>query len=190
MRKNNVQQAFRDLRGRLTTIEANRELSLADRFNATMVAIAEFLKGLEERVSEGFKDKFDEIYFYKFEKPEYEALQLYHIALFKLLRKKPSGPAEVLRAFFLDELKAISRTLKQYDFLYDYFRSGFTELDEALFIRSAVVSFSLFGTVPVCDGNYTTPGSELFALFTAQESLQEYLIGELKKLDEDSGIAP
>jgi len=190
MRKNKVQQAFRDLRGRLKEIGDDQELSLAEHFNATMAAIAEFLKGLEERVSEGFADKFEEIFFYKFEKPEYEALRLYHIDLFQLLRKKPSGPAEVLRAFFLEELAAISRKLKQHDFLYDYFRSGFTELDEALFIRREVVSFVLLGAVPVCDCRVTTPGSELFALFTAQESLQAYLIGELKKLDEVSGAAP
>ena len=181
MRKNKVQQTFRDLRGRLKVIEADQELSLAERFNQIMAAIAGFLDNLKERVSEGFKDQYDEIYFYKFEKPEYEAEKLYHIALFKLLQRKPPGPAEVLRAFFLEELRAVGRTLKQHDFLYDYFRSGFTELDEVLFIRSAVVSFGLLGAVPICDTNYTTPGSELFALFMAQENLQEYLLGELKK---------
>ena len=177
MRKNNVKQAFRDLRVRLKEINAEPELSLPARFNATMEAIAEFMVMVQDQAN-GFKDKFEEIYYRKFEWPEYGALKAFHILLYTLLKERPKGPAEALRAYFLDELAAIGRFFKQHSFLYHYFGSGFTDLDEILFIQGAAVAPALLP-----EGQ---SGGELFAQFLAYEQLQDYVLAELKKLDQQN----
>lgn len=188
MRKNNVKQAFRDLRKGLKVI-AGSELSVSEKFNETINTINGFLTELREQVvSVAFKDKFEEVYFFKFEKPEYLALKIYQVHLFTLLKQKPVGPSEIIRAFFMEELRFISRFFKQHTFLYAYFCSGFTEMDELLFIRGAVVSFVLLPDAPDNDPEFSTGGDHLFAQFMAYESLQEYILGELKKLDQDGAV--
>jgi hypothetical protein len=185
MRKNNAKQAFRDLRAGLKVISCAADLSLSERFNKTMAAINDFLGMVRDSVvSVAFADKLEEIYFFKFEKPEYAALKAYHVFLFTLLKALPAGPPEVLRAFYLEELGAIGRFFKQHNFLYAYFRSGFTELDELLFMRGAEVSFALLPEVVDYDPEFGTAGDGLFASIMAYESLQEYIIEELRKLDE------
>jgi hypothetical protein len=184
MRKNNAKQAFRDLLAGLKVISCS-ELSLSERFNKTIFAINDFLGMVREQmVSVAFADKLEEIYFFKFEKPEYAALKVYHVFLFTLLKGLPAGPPEVLRAFFLEELGFICRFFKQHNFWYAYFRSGFTELDELLFMRGADVSFALLPEVMDHDPDFGTAGDGLFASFMAYELLQEYILGELKVLDE------
>jgi hypothetical protein len=113
---------------------------------------------------------------------------VYQVLLFALLKGLPVGPPEVLRAFYLEELGFICRFFKQHNFLYAYFRSGFTELDELLFMRGAEVSFALLPEVIDHDAEFGTAGDRLFASFMAYELLQEYILGELKKLDELSAI--
>jgi len=186
MRKNNVKQAFRDLRAGLKVI-AGTEKNLSEKFNETIDTINLFLTSLREQVlSVAFKDRFEEIYFFKFEKPEYLALKLYQVHLFTLLSQKPVGPAEIIRAFFMEELRFISRFFKQHTFLYAYFCSGFTELDDLLFIRGAVVSFALLPDAPDNDLEFSSGGDYLFAQFIAYEQLQEYILEELKKLDQQN----
>ncbi len=91
----------------------------------------------------GFETGLEEVYFFKFEKPEFYALQVYHVALFGLLQGRPLGVPELVRAYYLEELRFIERFFKQYAFLYEYYRSGFTEMDELLFVRGMEVGFPL-----------------------------------------------
>lgn len=175
---------FRDLRARLKTI-AGRGTTLLEKFNESLAEIAAFMKQVREHVNLiPFKDTLEEVYFFKFEKPEYFALQIYHVALFGLLNGRPAGVPELLRVYYLEELGFIARFFKQYAFLYEYYRSGYTELDEMLFVRGAEVKFPLLQELPVLDAEFSTAGDYLFAKFMAYEDLQEYILGELKKLDQ------
>ena len=184
MRKNTFKVLFRDLRGRLKTI-TGRGTTLLEKFNETLAEIAAFMKQVREHVKlVPFKDTLEEVYFFKFEKPEYFGLQIYHVALFGLLNGRPAGVPELLRVYYLEELGFIARFFKHYAFLYEYYRSGYTELDEMLFVRGAEVKFPLLQELPVLDAEFSTAGDYLFAKFMAYEDLQEYILGELKKLDQ------
>jgi RteC protein len=190
MRKNNsFKPEFRELRLRLKAIEGG-DLSLLERFNESVCLINDFLTELRERVlTVAFKDELEEIYFFKFEKPEYYALKIYQVSLFAMLSQKPAGPDEVVRAFYLEELKYLSRFFKQYAFLYGYYQSGFTQMDELLFLREASAPAVLLPEVPELDPEFSTGGDYLFAKFIAYEALQEYLLAELRALEAGSGQA-
>lgn len=193
MRKNkNFKQEFRDLRSRLKTVEGRENLSAVQKFNESVGLINEFLNELREWVTTvAFKDKFAEIYFFKFEKPEYYALKIYHVFLFNLLNQKPAGTLEMQRLYFLEELAFIFRFFKQYAFLYEYYRSGFTQMDELLFLRDGMAPTVLLPEVPELDPEFSTGGDYLFAKFMAYEQLREYILGELALLEvKDPAVAP
>jgi len=185
MRKNNnVKQEFRDLRLRLKGIGARDDFSLLQRFNESISLINVFLSSVRERVTTvAFKDQLEEIYFFKFEKPEYYALKIYEVSLFGILNQRPVGTDEMLRAYYLEELAFISRFFKQYAFLYEYYRSGFTQMDELLFLRDGMAPDVLLPEFWELDPEFSTPGDYLFSKFIAYESLREFILGELRVLE-------
>ncbi|RKR82398.1 RteC protein [Mucilaginibacter gracilis] len=184
MRKNNFKVAFRELRGKLKVISGNDDLGLVEKFNEAIALIREYLKDVRTSVlGNPFKEKLEQIYFYKFEKPEYYALKIYHVALYTLLAQRPAGPPDILRKFYLEELEFILRYFNQHAFYYEYYRSGFTEMDEVLFIPGAVMASPLLHDVPELDPVYSTSGDYLFSKFIAYEMLQEYILNELTALD-------
>lgn len=184
MRKNISKEDFRVLRNKLKVIAGKDALSPIEKLNESMFLINGFQDELKKQVrTVSFKDQMEEIYFFKFEKPEYYALKIYHVALFTLRNEKPAGTDEMIRAYLQDELAFLSRFFKQHAFYYGYYRAGFTEMDESLFLRGKLVSSPLFTELPELDADFSTGGDYLFAKFIAYESLQEYLVAELKKLD-------
>ncbi len=187
MRKNNAKHFFRDLRTRLDVIAVDDGLSLAGKFNESIDAINSFLKVVRDQVvAETFKDKLEEVYFFKFEKPAYVSLKIYHIAQFTLLKQKPAGTPELIRVYYLEELRFIARFFKRHAFHYEYFRSGFTELDELLFIRGVAVQSALIQDVTDIDPQFSTNCDYLFAKFMAYELLEEFILEELKQLDQQN----
>jgi hypothetical protein len=112
MRKNFSKQAFRDLRVALKTIAGRPELSPVQRFNESLALINAFLQALREKVvSAAFEDELEEIYFFKFEKPEYSALKIFEVALFALNGQRPKGLTGMVRRFYLEQPGVIKNAL-------------------------------------------------------------------------------
>nr|WP_121271728.1 RteC domain-containing protein [Pedobacter schmidteae] len=185
MRKNNnAKQEFRDLRLKLKAISSRGDFSLMGRFNESISLINAFLAVVRERVTMvAFKDQLEEIYFFKFEKPEYYALKIYEVSLFGILNQRPVGTDEMLRDYYLEELTFISRFFKQYSFLYEYYRSGFTQMDELLFLREGMAPDVLLPEFWELDPEFSTPGDYLFSKFIAYEGLREFILGEIRVLE-------
>jgi len=185
MRKNNnAKQEFRELRLRLKAIASREDYSLLKRFHDSIALINAFLAGVRERVTTvAFKDNLEEIYFFKFEKPEYYALKIYEVSLFGILNQRPVGTDEMLRTYYLEELAFISRFFKQYSFLYEYYRSGFTQMDELLFLREGMAPDVLLPEFWELDPEFSTCGDYLFSKFIAYEGLREFILEELRMLE-------
>jgi hypothetical protein len=95
------------------SITASLELSLVEKFNKAMPLIAEFMVLVRrEKTAVAFRDKFDEIYFFKFEKPEYYAQRIFLAGWFNLMNSWPVGTPEIVRAYLPDELGFIARFFK------------------------------------------------------------------------------
>ena len=185
MRKNNnAKQEFRDLRLKLKAIAAREDYALLQRFNESISLINTFLAAVRERITTvAFKDNLEEVYFFKFEKPEYYALKIYEVSLFGILNQRPVGTDDMLRAYYLEELAFIARFFKQYAFLYEYYRSGFTQMDEFLFLREGMMPDALLPEFWELDPEFSTPGDSLFSKFIAYEGLREFILGELRVLE-------
>jgi hypothetical protein len=185
MRKNNnAKQEFRDLRLRVKAIASREDYSLLRRFNESISLINAFLGVVRERViTVAFRDQLEEIYFFKFEKPEYYALKIYEVSLFGILNQRPVGTDEMLRDYYVEELAFISRFFKQYAFLYEYYRSGFTQMDELLFLREGMAPDVLLPEFWELDPEFSTCGDYLFSKFIAYEGLRDFILGELRVLE-------
>ncbi|MEQ7802048.1 RteC domain-containing protein [Pedobacter sp. ASV1-7] len=154
------------------------------RFNESISLINVFLGVVRERVTTvAFRDQLEEIYFFKFEKPEYYALKIYEVSLFGILNQRPVGTDEMLKSYYLEELAFISRFFKQYSFLYEYYRSGFTQMDELLFLREGMAPDVLLPEFWELDPEFSTPGDYLFSKFIAYEGLREFILGEIRVLE-------
>ena len=185
MRRKTLKVAFRELCSEVKTITVNDALSLVERFNQAMPLVTGFLDWARmEKTSTPFKDKFEEIYFFKFEKPEYYAQKIYLTSWFTLMNGRPVGTSEQLRAYYSEELRFICRFFSQHAFHYQYYRSGMTELDELLFVRGMEVSPVFVVEVAELDPTFCTSGDYLFAKFMAYEALQEFLLAQMDGLDD------
>jgi hypothetical protein len=185
MRKNNnAKQEFRDLRLKVKAIADREDYSLLKRFNESISLINGFLALVRERVTTvAFRDQLEEIYFFKFEKPEYYALKIYEVTLFGILNQRPVGTDDMLRGYYMEELAFISRFFKQYAFLYEYYRSGFTQMDELLFLRDGMVPDVLLPEFWELDPEFSTCGDYLFSKFIAYEGLRGFILEELRVLE-------
>ncbi len=184
MRRKTLKVGFRELCAEVRSLMDNEALSLVERFNQSMPRITEFLDwARKEKTAAAFKDKFEEIYFFKFEKPEYYAQKIYLAGWFTLMNARPKGTPEQLRSYYAEELRYLYRFFAQHAFHYQYYRSGMTELDDILFLRGTEIPPVFIPEVPELDPSFSTSGDYLFAKFIAYETLQEFILTEIEKLD-------
>jgi hypothetical protein len=134
-------------------------------------------------VKHPFKDRFEEIRFFKDIKPRFYALRIFYLEQYAIETGTPAGDTDSLKDFFKEELKAVQRFFRQACFYYQYYRLGATELDALFFVRGAEVQSVLVPEMPEPDPEFSTACDHLFSRIRAYELLQEYLLGKLRALD-------
>jgi len=171
------------LRDRIAKISAEE----TDSFKilaATLRAIRSALKELKDHIKQNpFKDKTEEIDFFKRIKPHFYSLRIYYLEKYNIETSIPAGDAQMLKNFYKDELKAVQRFFRHIYFHYQYYRLGATELDELYFVRGVEVQSVLIPEVPEPDPEFSTSCDYLFSKIKAYELLQDYLLKALTKLD-------
>ncbi|RYZ78731.1 MAG: hypothetical protein EOP04_29155, partial [Proteobacteria bacterium] len=153
------------------------------RLTAALTTVKQTLIKLADYVGQNpFENEGEEIAFFKHQKPKYLCEKYYALEKFTIETSRPLTDSDTLRTFYLGELDFIPRYFEKHQFLYQYFKFGFTELDHLLFLRGVKPSDTLFFECAVVDEAFETFGSELFARFMAYEKLQNYLIDELNSI--------
>ena len=106
------------------------------RTKRTVDIIMKVLRQLKERIkSDGLTDEQEEIYFYKYVKPKFHALYIYHATVFSVESDKPLGNKKATLRYTRNELRKIDNFFyHQVDF-YKYYKSGKTYLDREYFTR-------------------------------------------------------
>lgn len=104
--------------------------------NGILEIIQEYTSKLKELILDAnFKDKEEEIIFFKYVKPQFISIQLYYLKLEELDLKGPKGNTKSARAFYEKELKKINEFFSHNRQMVDYCRSGAKEMDGLLFLR-------------------------------------------------------
>lgn len=168
--------------------ELQNEILLLDHFSTeplarmrhTLPLITGVLNDIKKEVLEiGFENPEAEIYFFKHIKPAFYALQVYEADLFTIEMNRPVATAEMLRAYYEQELSYIFRLFRIHAFHYQYYKTNASILDAQYFTRHGEPS-----DIPILENfdpnpGFSTPLDYLFSKFIAAERMQEYLLDQL-----------
>lgn len=152
--------------------------------SAALSEISAVLFQLREKVlSLPFPTSEIEILFFKTIKPKFVTLKIFHFELYGLDMNRPSGSKDVLILHYNKELGFIERFFSLHAPLYDYYRTGRTEMDHLYFVRSAEIPSVMIPEMPENDPLYGTPMDYLFAKFMAFEQLRAEIVHRIGLLD-------
>ncbi len=115
---------------------ASGEKEPLKKFTASLLINRKKLDELKKHVSSNpFKEKKEEIFFFKKIKLRFYSLLIFEIEYYRLVNYLPSGNKEQLTVYYQKELKYIEWLFMQNQFQYQYFRLGAIELDHLYFLR-------------------------------------------------------
>lgn len=134
-----------------------------------------------------FKDKEEEIWFFKEAKPQLLSKLIYYDKLYHLELRRPIGREKLVRKYLENEILHLERSYDVYSDFYLYFRMGQTSNDEQYFMRSKLSNYNdceVHGFDS--DPNLSTGYDCKVAQILAQDMLVSYLNKEIYKLKERS----
>jgi len=137
-----------------------------------------------------FKDRQEEIAFFKKEKPLFVAEQLYAVDLCIIQSAKPRYDATMIRDYLEKELQHISVYFQKYSFLYQYYQLDSTDLDPLFFVRGAFPKDVLVPDTADLDPEFSTACDHAWARFMAYERLREWLLSEIRGLNGGGAAVP
>jgi len=156
-----------------------------------VAAITQALNDLKAYIeTHPFKDDHEEIHFFKYEKPRFFAREIFLSEQCTVENQKPLDDVEMLRSYYQNELKFVTRFFEQYKFLYGYFQADATELDDKYFLRNAGPVTMLMPIWPDRDPDFSTNADYLFAKFMAYENLQDFIIKQLWNIAHPNIVQP
>lgn len=129
-----------------------------------------------------FEDSDAEINFFKKIKPRFYCWYIYVVELYNILSAVPVGTDQMIRDYFMDELKIINRYFTIHQFYYQYFLRDETSLDEDYFLLKNRVAFPAGYEQISIDHDFSTNQDYMFSKFRAYEMLRGFLIRRLRLL--------
>jgi RteC protein. len=135
-------------------------------------------------IQEGFPDFKSEIHFFKKIKPSAYSKLLYYQAVFDIESKRKKADIPVIRRYLRQRLSKIHEYLEEHQSKVQYYRCGCNHLDEKYFIRNNdEIPLKLRNDHQLIDEDFFTWHDHTFSTIMAYEMLTDYIIAELKKLD-------
>jgi hypothetical protein len=134
-----------------------------------------------------FKDKNEEILFFKEIKPQFLGELIYHKKVFYIEAGKPVGSKDAVAAYYKLATVRINEFFERNHILYIYYRMGRSDLDEQYFIRSEDTHQLLPEYSLDNDPKFSNTYSYKFAKMLAYERLNDYLQQELYLLEHPEG---
>ncbi len=134
-------------------------------------------------VKRGFKNKEEEIYFFKHLKPNILSRLIYYNNIYRIETKMPFGSKKAVKKYFNNELIKIKRYFDNNLEFYKYFRTNSNYLDHKYFIRGKHdIKLSLDTYYFESDQTFSTSHDYKVAKIKANDLIQVYLEGQLFNL--------
>jgi hypothetical protein len=169
-----AESMLEDLTTRITELGNDQPLMRTEK---TLELIAEALRALKTTsMAVGFTSQEDEIHFHKRMLPQFNALFIYHAAIYTIEFDKPVDSEKSLRRYLRSELRKIENYFLHNADLFKYYKSGRTEHDEEYFTKNNRPLMSGIDTIsPLIDKEFTTIFSIKIAFLLAYEQLKTYV---------------
>ena len=187
--ENFVENLYNDLKEELS-VYADLGTLPVRKLTGALASISGAIAELKNFVTEHpFKTVEEEIQFFKYDKPLFIAEQYYAMEIFTIENGRPLNDTSLLKNFYEQELKYIRRFLDQNKFLYAYFQFDMKDLDRLLFVRGVKpVDIPVPDNISL-DPLFTTCCDTLWGKFIAFGRLQEYLLKEIRSLENPADIS-
>lgn len=131
-----------------------------------------------------FRFEAEEIKFFKEIKPLFTSRLTYHLMVYNIETRKPSGGKEILRKYYCKELEKLKHYFDYNIDFYKYYRAGATCLDSNYFVRNKFdIKLTLDGHVFENDTRFSTTHDFKVAKILAHDRLQIYIEKELGWLE-------
>lgn len=142
-------------------------------------------------LGEGFPDQRSEIYFFKKIKPSVYSKLLYYQSLFDIESKRKKADLPVIRRYLQQRLSRILEYVEEHQSKVQYYKCGFNHLDEKYFLRgNDEIPLELRNSHQLMDEEFFTWHDHTFSTIMANEMLTDYIVAELKKIDNlEKGVA-
>ena len=135
-----------------------------------------------------FKNKAEEIIFFKQQKPQFFCKIIFYTKLLNTETKRPKGSDKAQRKYLLNELKNLQRFFGNNLDFYQYYRTNATYLDDKYFIRGKHdIRLSLDTFFFATDPQFNTSHDFKVAKILANDLLEIYLKEQLTALNNKEG---
>jgi len=144
-----------------------------------------FTSTLREHVNNGCITNIeDEVYFFKFVKPQIVGYFLYYFYLQKIESSRPKGPSDNIKAYLKIKAEKCNNFLSINKKCYHHFQRHDIKHDQQCFIRCNIDPKDYnYHPYSMLDSEFATSKDYLFADFKAHEMLITYLCHEMDALD-------
>lgn len=172
-----VRTLYDDMRASLEEIEssASNTLEWAERSYQAVDAVLQQLK--EYIVDYSFKNKAEEILFFKELKPKFQKELIFFIEVYYTELNRPVAGQEHLEQYYTKVLEGIQSFFQRNQMLYGYYRTAKSSHDELFFVRDSINE--PFLALPEysldMDPRFTTLNSSRFAKIQAYELLRDHV---------------
>lgn len=176
--------------------ELNRQLELVHAENEEPIKCAEaaikiLITTLEKLktffVTYEFRNKSEEIDFFKHIKPQFVYKLIYYNEVYNIETNTPYGGEKILRKFYNAELEKLKVYFDENLDFYKYYRTGSDYLDKKYFLRGRHdIRLTLDSFYFQADHRFTTSHDFKVAKIMANDLIQVFLEGEIHKLEKRS----
>ncbi len=180
--------------------ETNSQLSFIeeetrDTFRKSELSVELVLASIEKlkefTIKYKFKNKTEEVKFFKHLKPQLFSKLIYYTKIINIEIKRPKGTDKTQRKYLLNELDNLHRFFDNNLDFYQYYRTGATYLDEKYFLRGKFdIRLSLDTFFFTAGPSFNTTHDYKVSKIMANDLLEVYLKEQLTALDRMDPVSP
>lgn len=187
MLKQFSQRLYVELNDKLALIASEEQTSIK-KLTLSLAEIRTALQALRDQITKkGFSGTSEEIDFFKYQKPMFYSLLIYHIELYNMEQSLPLE-REKQRKHYQKEIDYHSRFFTRYRFQYEYYKMDANALDELYFTRGKQHHDILLPLGAETHPEFSTSCDFLFSKFRALEMLCNTLLEKMEPLNGSATI--
>lgn len=172
-----------EINGQLQTIHSTSQNHIHYAEQAIKILIPAFEKLKTEFLKNTFKNKEEEINFFRESKPQLAAKLIYYNEIYNIETSRPFGSKKTIRKYFNTELLKLQEFYKDNRDFYKYFRTGNHSLDNKYFVRGKHdIRHTLDSFYFQADHRFSTSHDYKVARILANDCIKEYIESQLSKL--------
>lgn len=181
---------YEEMENKIEDVNLKQSNSL-HKYSETAEVILECVTRLKAFIAEfTFKDKQEEIKFFKIIKPKFLSKLIFYQKVFNIQSHLPPSTTGDIREYYYNELKKIKDFFKRNDELLTYYRSQATSYDEIYFLRKEPEPWLLL-TMEGCetDVTFTTVYDYKISRIIAYDALGEFITSAIDELEVQPGAS-